>query len=65
MPELDFSKVRIVGRGRHHGKARRSVETIVVDKKIVEALGGIEALADILEALAKSITSARRKHRAA
>jgi len=46
-------------------KARRSVETIVVDKRVLDTLGGPKGLNTILQALAKSITQARKKRRAA
>ena len=52
-------------RGKYVEKARRSFETIVVHKKVVAALGGPDGLTAILEALAKSVTQARKKTRAA
>lgn len=52
-------------RGKYLEKARRSFETIIVDKKIVAALGGPEGLSAILQALATSITKAKKKRRAA
>jgi hypothetical protein len=42
-------------RGKYAEKARRSFETIVVDKHVLKALGGPEGLYAILEALAKSM----------
>jgi hypothetical protein len=65
IPEVDFSSARVLGRGRHVEKARRSFETLVVDKKVISALGGQDAVIGILEVLAKSIGAARRKRRAA
>ncbi len=65
MPEIDFSRTRIVSRGRHAARARRSLETLVVDKKTIKALGGAEAVLGILDALAKSIEASRKKRRAA
>lgn len=52
-------------RGKYVEKAMRSFETIVVDKKVVSALGGPEGLRGILEALAKSVTQVKKKRRAA
>lgn len=52
-------------RGKYVRKARRSVETIVVDKRVLDTLGGPKGLNTILQALAKSITQARKKRRAA
>lgn len=65
MPEIDFATARVLGRGRRVEKARRSLETILVDKKVLKTLGGAEALIGLLEALAKSIEASRKKHRAA
>src|SRR5687767_6633129 len=50
-------------RGKHLDKARRSFETIVIDKKVVQVLGGPEGLTSILEALAKAVTQAKKKRR--
>jgi hypothetical protein len=52
-------------RGKYLDKARRSFETIVVDKKVLETLGGPEGLSGILEALAKSVSRAKKRKRAA
>lgn len=52
-------------RGKYVEKAKRSFETVVVDKKVLAALGGHEGLNGILEALAKSVTHAKKKRRAA
>ena len=52
-------------RGKYLEKAKRSLETVVVDKKVLDALGGPEGLNGILEALAHSITKAKKKRRAA
>jgi len=65
IPEVDLSSARVLGRGRHVERARRSFETLVIDRRVLEALGGEEAVIDILQALAKSITATRRKRRAA
>ena len=65
MPEIDFATARVLGRGRLVEKARRSLEMILVDKKVLKTLGGPEALIGILDALAKSIEASRKKHRAA
>ncbi len=52
-------------RGKYLEKARRSFETIIVDKKVATALGGPEGVTAVLEALAKSVTHAKKKGRAA
>jgi hypothetical protein len=41
----------MLGRGRHVERARRSFDTLVIDKKVLRALGGEEAVVDILQAL--------------
>ena len=45
--------------------ARRSFETIVVDKKVAAALAGPEGVTALLEVLAKSLGQAKKKRRAA
>jgi hypothetical protein len=46
-------------------KARRSFETIIVDKKVAATLGDPEDVTALLEALAKSFGQAKKKRRAA
>lgn len=48
-------------RGKYVAKARRSFETIIVDKRIVAALGGAAGLTAILEAVAKSVARAKKR----
>jgi hypothetical protein len=48
-------------RGKYAAKARRSLEVIVIDKKTAKVLGGPEAIARILQALAEAIQSPRKK----
>jgi hypothetical protein len=64
--ETDLSRYDLTRgtRGKYLEKARRSFETIVVDKRVAAALGGPEGLTAILEALAKSVTQAKKKRRA-
>jgi hypothetical protein len=52
-------------RGKYLDKARRSFETIVVDKRVAAALGGPEGVTAVLEALAKPVTKTKKKRRAA
>ena len=68
MPEIDFSTVRVLGRGRHVERARRAFaefETVVIEKDVLKALGGREGLNEILQALAKSMGMPKKKRRAA
>jgi hypothetical protein len=65
--ETDLSRydLRKGSRGKYVRKARRSFEMIIVDKKVLNALGGPEGLNGILQALAKSVVRAKKKRRAA
>jgi len=65
--EMDLSRYDLTrgARGKYLEKARRSFETIVVDKKVATTLGGAEGITAVLEALAKSVGQAKRKGRAA
>ena len=40
MPEIDFTRYRVIGRGVLLEKARRSFELVLFGKKDVETLGG-------------------------
>jgi len=65
--QTDLSRYDLTrgARGKYVEKARRSFETIVVDKKVVAALGGPEGVTVVLEALARSVSRAKKKGRAA
>jgi hypothetical protein len=66
MPEVDFSKVRTLSRGKYAERARRSLEILALDKKLVTALGGPDAVSAILRALAAALGERKpKKHRAA
>jgi hypothetical protein len=52
-------------RGKYVEKARRSFETILIDKKVAAVLGGPEGVTALLEALAKSLGQTKKKRRAA
>ena len=65
IPEVDLTSAVVLGRGRHVSKARRSFESLIVDKRVLNVLGGHDAVLGILEVLAKSVAGGRRKHRAA
>lgn len=65
MPEIDLAHAKVLGRGRHVERARRSFETVIVDKKTSNALGGPDAIVRILQALAESIVAPPRKKRRA
>ena len=55
--ETDLSRYDLNqgARGKYLEKARRSFDTVVVDKKVLDALGGAEGLNGILEALASRV----------
>jgi hypothetical protein len=66
MPEVDFSRVGKLSRGKYAERGRRSLEVVVLDKKVVAALGGADRVAGILRALADAIGEKKpKKHRAA
>ena len=66
MPEVDFSRAGKLSRGKYAERARRSFEVVVLDRRLVAALGGAEKTAGILRALAEAIGEKRpRKRRAA
>jgi hypothetical protein len=65
-PETDLRRYDLTQgtRGKYLEKARRSFETIVVDKRVADALGGPEGITAVLEALAKSVTRGKKKRAA-
>lgn len=65
--ETDLSRYDLTrgARGKYFEKARRSFETIIVDKKVASALGGAEGVTALLVALARSLGQAKKKRRAA
>ena len=65
--ETDLSRYDLTRgtRGKYFEKARRSFETIIIDKKVAATLGGAEEVTALLEALAKSLGQAKKKRRAA
>jgi hypothetical protein len=65
IPEIDLAGYRPVGRGRHTQKARGSFETLVLDKKLVDALGGVERIAEILHAIASAMMKRKPRRRRA
>ena len=65
MPEVDFSRVGKLSRGKYAERARRSLEVVVLDKKVVAALGGADRVAGILRALADAIGEKKPKKRRA
>jgi hypothetical protein len=65
MPEIDFSRVGKPSRGKYAERARRSLEVLVLDKKVVTALGGPDRVAGILRALAAALGERKPKKRRA
>jgi hypothetical protein len=65
MPEVDFSRLGKLSRGKYAERARRSLEVIVLDKKLVATLGGADRVAGILRALADAIGEKKPKRRRA
>ena len=66
MPEVDFSRLGRLSRGKYAERAQRSLEVVVLDKKLVADLGGPDRVAAILRALADALNEKKpRKPRAA
>jgi hypothetical protein len=65
MPEVDFSRLGKLSRGKYAERAQRSLEVIVLDKKLVAALGGPDRIAAILRALADAIGEKKPRTRRA
>src|ERR1700690_1374173 len=66
MPEVDFSRLgKHLSRGKYAARARRSLEVVVLDKKVVAALGGADKVAGILRALADAVGEKKPKKRRA
>jgi hypothetical protein len=65
MPEVNFSRLGKLSRGKYVERARRSLEVIVVDKKLVKALGGPDRVAGVLHALAEALGEKKPKKRRA
>ena len=65
--ETDLSRYDLTRatRGKYAERARRSFETIIVDKKVAAVLGGPEGVTALLEAVAKSVGQTKKKRRAA
>ena len=62
LSRYDWSKAT---RGKYLDKAKRSFESVLLDRKAVETLGGPDALREIVATLAKSVREGRKKRRAA
>jgi hypothetical protein len=65
MPEVDFSRLGKLSRGRYAERARGSLEVVVLDKKLVAALGGPDRVARILRAVADAVGEKKPKKRRA
>ena len=63
MPGVDFARLGKLSRGKYAERARRSLEVIVLDKKLVATLGGADSVAGILRALADAIGEKKPKKR--
>ena len=66
MPEITAEQFATARRNPHVGRARKSLEIVVLDKKVVKRLGGNAAIHRILQALADSLDQPKKKkHHAA
>jgi hypothetical protein len=61
--ETDLSRYDLTRgtRGKYLEKARRSFETLIIDKKVAAARGGPEGMTAVPEALARSVTHAKKR----
>ncbi|MBV9950169.1 MAG: hypothetical protein JOZ69_25235 [Myxococcales bacterium] len=64
MPEVDLSKYGKLSRGKHVARARRSLAVLVLDKKIVAAPGGPDAVRTILHVLAQALVGSKKRRAA-
>jgi hypothetical protein len=62
-PEVDFSRLGKLSRGKYAERARRSLEVVVLDKKLVATLGGPDRVAGILRAVADAVGEKKPKKR--
>ena len=60
MPEVDPTRQRFLGRGLHLEKARRSFAPLLVERDVLERLGGEEAVGEILRTLSRAVGKKRR-----
>lgn len=60
-----LGKVGRLSRGKYAERARRSIEILALDKKLVAALGGPDAVSTILRALAAALGERKPKKRRA
>jgi hypothetical protein len=65
MPEVDFSRLGKLSRGKYAARARRLLEVVILDKKLVATLGGADRVAGILRSLADAISDKKPKRRRA
>ncbi|MDP9002289.1 MAG: hypothetical protein M3O46_19530 [Myxococcota bacterium] len=65
MPEVDFPRLGKLSRGKYAARARRSLEVVVLDKKLVATLGGADRVVGILRALADAVGEKKPKKRRA
>jgi hypothetical protein len=61
MPEVDPARQRFLGRGLHRERARRSFATLLVERDVLERLGGEEGVGEILRTLARAVGKKRRR----
>ncbi|HEX3346211.1 MAG TPA: hypothetical protein VHS09_16625 [Polyangiaceae bacterium] len=66
-PETDLTRYdwTKAERGKYAARARRSLEVVTLDKKVVAALGGPDRVAAILRALADALGDKKPKKRRA
>ncbi len=59
MPEIDFSKARVLGRGLHAAKARRSFASVLIERKLFDKFGSEEAIVAALRSFVEAVEAMR------
>lgn len=60
MPDMTGPRFRPLGRGLYAERARRSFGSVLVDRAVLDRLGGEEAAAKLLEAVADSLGTPKK-----
>jgi hypothetical protein len=64
IPEVNMMNYVVVGRGTRVAFARKSFEMVALDKSVVTALGGADAVRELLHGIV-AVTSRAKKRKAA
>jgi hypothetical protein len=56
MPEIDDARFSFIGRGLYAKHAQQAFGNVVVERSVLDAVGGEEGAANVLRALAESLS---------